>query len=995
MRRRIFATLLSLCLVLGLLPTAAFAQNAISYVALGDSITTGYGLGEGEQSFAEIIAAENGYELINLAEDGATSADLLDVIQNEANAATLENADLITITIGGNDLMGALYEYLAEETDNTPEAVKTALESADMATLSSFAGIIGGFAASEQCKAALEAFVKNFDESILALRTMNNDVSIIVINQYNPYSYLAAGMGSAAGMDSVVDAFDEVLSELNGKLDFYDGSFYDVADVYTAFQSAEENPCNASISISGVNLDFHPNAYGHTLIAETVSGMLKAITLPIDSLYVNGADLLAADNYTVECGAGRAVYNPDTNTLTLENAKITSGETQFEGETIGISVGGGLNIVLEGENSIIVDGENSTGIYTYGGLSISSVSNGSLKIISGGIGIYHSGSSLSISDCTLTIDTGEEGLDFGGGSDNNVTSIAGSYVTVNSRNSIAICNAMISITDSTVVATGGGAAAILALGNMTITDSTVTAHCTATNSVSAYYAGLRGFGSVEISGDSTVTATTRGRDGKISCGVFGRSVTLERGGTLTAEGEQAAVRANVGITVPDGYLPEGYSIRQVFNTCDADDDIYTIAEDGAEVTYTYEYILGGSSTDILTGAATSVILKEPAPVPDPDPDRPSHDRDDDDDRDPAATTESERNPDGSITTTVTRPDGTTVETTRNTDGSKEVVETQRDGTVITTATDTEGNEIKTTENTDGTSVVGVTRTDGSTSATTVDKDGLSVTVAALSEDAVARGQTGAVSLPMVAVTTASDLKSAPAVTLDLPASTAVKVEIPVENVTAGTVAVLVKADGTSEIVRTSVATADGVVLTLSGGETVKLVDNTKTFADVAGSFWGAEAVTFVTSRELFQGTGAATFDPNAPMDRAMIVTVLARLDGVDTTTGGAWYEAGAQWAMSNGISDGSGLDQDLTREQLAVMLYRYAQYKGYDVSAGEDANILSYADAFDVSEYAIPAMQWACGAGVISGKDGVLDPAGSATRAEVAAMLMRFCQFVL
>ena len=993
MRRRIFATLLSLCLVLGLLPTAAFAQNAISYVALGDSITTGYGLGEGEQSFAEIIAAENGYELINLAEDGATSADLLDVIQNEANAATLENADLITITIGGNDLMGALYEYLAEETDNTPEAVKTALESADMATLSSFAGIIGGFAASEQCKAALEAFVKNFDESILALRTMNNDVSIIVINQYNPYSYLAAGMGSAAGMDSVVDAFDEVLSELNGKLDFYDGSFYDVADVYTAFQSAEENPCNASISISGVNLDFHPNAYGHTLIAETVSGMLKAITLPIDSLYVNGADLLAADNYTVECGAGRAVYNPDTNTLTLENAKITSGETQFEGETIGISVGGGLNIVLEGENSIIVDGENSTGIYTYGGLSISSASNGSLEITSGGIGIYHSGSSLSISDCTLTIDTGEEGLDFGGGSDNNVTSIAGSYVTVNSRNSIAICNAMISITDSTVVATGGGAAAILALGNMTITDSTVTAHCTATNSVSAYYAGLRGFGSVEISGDSTVTATTRGRDGKISCGVFGRSVTLERGGTLTAEGEQAAVRANVGITVPDSYLPEGYSIRQVFNTCDADDDIYTIAEDGAEVTYTYEYILGGSSTDILTGAATSVILKEPAPVPDPDPDRPSHDRDDDDDRNPAATTESERNPDGSLTTTVTKPDGTTVETTRNPDGSKETVETKKDGTVVTTATDKDGNETKTTENPDGTSVVSVTRTDGSTSTTTVDKSGLSVTVAALSDSAAA--QTGTVSLPMPSVTAASDLDSAPAVTLDLPADTAVKVEIPVENVAAGTVAVLVTADGGSEIVKTSVATESGVVLTLSGGETVKLVDNTKTFADVAGSFWGAEAVTFVTSRELFQGTGAATFDPNAPMDRAMIVTVLARLDGVDTTTGGAWYEAGAQWAMSNGISDGSSLDQNLTREQLAVMLYRYAQYKGDDVSAGEDANILSYADAFDVSEYAIPAMQWACGAGVISGKDGALDPAGSATRAEVAAMLMRFCQFVL
>ena len=77
--------------------------------------------------------------MINLAERWRDLRRLLDVIQNEANAATLENADLITITIGGNDLMGALYEYLAEETDNTPEAVKTALESADMATLSSFA----------------------------------------------------------------------------------------------------------------------------------------------------------------------------------------------------------------------------------------------------------------------------------------------------------------------------------------------------------------------------------------------------------------------------------------------------------------------------------------------------------------------------------------------------------------------------------------------------------------------------------------------------------------------------------------------------------------------------------------------------------------------------------------------------------------------------------------------------------------------------------------
>ena len=185
-------------------------------------------------------------------------------------------------------------------------------------------------------------------------------------------------------------------------------------------------------------------------------------------------------------------------------------------------------------------------------------------------------------------------------------------------------------------------------------------------------------------------------------------------------------------------------------------------------------------------------------------------------------------------------------------------------------------------------------------------------------------------------------------------------------------------------------TTNGVVLTLSAGETVKIVDNTKTFADVADTFWGADAVAFASSRELFNGTSATDFSPNAPMNRAMIVTVLARLDGVDTTAGSTWYEAGVQWAVSSGISDGSGLDQNLTREQLATMLYRYAQYKGYDVSVGENTNILSYSDVSSVSEYAMEAMQWACGAGIIGGKDGMLDPAGNATRAEVATMLMRF-----
>ena len=120
MRKRILSTLLALCLALSLLPASALAAGGEqkSYVALGDSITTGYGLAEKEAGFARQVADSNGYTLTNLAKDGATSTDLLEVVKSEANADTLKNADLITVTIGGNDLMNALYAYLAEEYNN-------------------------------------------------------------------------------------------------------------------------------------------------------------------------------------------------------------------------------------------------------------------------------------------------------------------------------------------------------------------------------------------------------------------------------------------------------------------------------------------------------------------------------------------------------------------------------------------------------------------------------------------------------------------------------------------------------------------------------------------------------------------------------------------------------------------------------------------------------------------------------------------------------------
>ena len=154
------------------------------------------------------------------------------------------------------------------------------------------------------------------------------------------------------------------------------------------------------------------------------------------------------------------------------------------------------------------------------------------------------------------------------------------------------------------------------------------------------------------------------------------------------------------------------------------------------------------------------------------------------------------------------------------------------------------------------------------------------------------------------------------------------------------------------------------------------------------------------------GTGDTTFAPDVTTSRSMIAAILWRQagspaanDAVDFSdvAQGQWYSEAVRWAASEGIvggyGDGAfGTDDPITREQLAVMLYRFAQHQGYDVSVGEDTNILSYTDAQEISEYAVPALQWACGAGILQGDGAALSPQGQTTRAEAAAMLMRFCQ---
>ena len=161
------------------------------------------------------------------------------------------------------------------------------------------------------------------------------------------------------------------------------------------------------------------------------------------------------------------------------------------------------------------------------------------------------------------------------------------------------------------------------------------------------------------------------------------------------------------------------------------------------------------------------------------------------------------------------------------------------------------------------------------------------------------------------------------------------------------------------------------------------------FTDVPENAWYYGSVAYAYNNGLFAGTSDTTFSPDTAMTRQMIWMVLARMDGKAPDN----MDEARSWAMENGISDGSSPTNSITREQMATILYRYAQYKSFDTTQGGMA-IREFADYDSISEYALPALAWAVNAGLIQGSDHYIMPNGSATRAQVAAILMRFCQNV-
>ena len=164
------------------------------------------------------------------------------------------------------------------------------------------------------------------------------------------------------------------------------------------------------------------------------------------------------------------------------------------------------------------------------------------------------------------------------------------------------------------------------------------------------------------------------------------------------------------------------------------------------------------------------------------------------------------------------------------------------------------------------------------------------------------------------------------------------------------------------------------------------------FVDVSDNAWYASAVNYVVDKGLMNGTGEDKFSPNADTTRGMIVTVLARLDG-KSTAGTPWYAAGQRWAMEYEISDGTNMTGAITREQLVAMLFRYAVKNGLEAVTLSE-NLTQFTDASDISAWAVSAMQWAVGQGLIQGSNGQLRPQANASRAEVATILMRFCELM-
>lgn len=709
----------------------------------------------------------------------------------------------------------------------------------------------------------------------------------------------------------------------------------------------------SSVTIMVDDIEYTPNNDTTELRVEN-GDVTESTYKPMKQLWIDGKNMSVDENGVVECGeGGTASYNAASNTLTLTDAKITNGY-EVSGKTYGIYANGDLNIELTGTSTVESD-QLEASVYIDGDLTISGT--GSLEAKGGnaaGIRVYRN---LTVNSGSVTGSSSEgEGIDV---SDDLIVN-SGGIVSGTSSTYVGIC------CESSIIVNGG---TVFGTG----TDGIVSFECITVNGGT-------------VSGTGTGTGTGWGVD------TYGLTMT---GGTVTGKGENAAivgfgydiVEASEIINLPAGYLPEGYELQAVVvESYDGCSDAYAvIAPSGAKPVY-------DENNYTFTGAAKEVTLKD---WQGEDPEQPTTPSEPTTPIIPAVpTTPGKDASQQAVDKIESAQGGETVNvdlTTGKTELDKEVFE-ELSGKNATLEVKVPGGVTWTVNGKDIPAGADLTDLDLS-----VDMD--TGTIPAEAVNSVA-GEAGTVQL-----TVKNDGEFGFTMTLTAPVgakNAGLWANLYHYDEAAGklvyTASSLVDRDGYASL---PVGSAGQYALVLDGKS------HALPFTDLAAGAWYEDAVAYVYRHDLMSGFSEDTFGPNAALSRAQLCQILYNMEGRPAVTGsgsfsdladGAWYTDAVTWAASKGIVDGYGgglfgPDDNITREQLASILYRCAQARGDDVSVGEDTNILSYSDAADVAEYAVSAMQWACGAGVITGiSESALAPRGEATRSQTAAMLMRFCE---
>lgn len=362
-------------------------------------------------------------------------------------------------------------------------------------------------------------------------------------------------------------------------------------------------------------------------------------------------------------------------------------------------------------------------------------------------------------------------------------------------------------------------------------------------------------------------------------------------------------------------------------------------------------------------------------------------------------TEVTKNPDGSITETVTKSNGTVVESTKNSDGSKIVIERQKDGTVITREMTKAGDRTESVTKKDGSSLIHMKQKNGTALVIGVDSSGKLDAQIHLSEKSIAENPVYTLPIPHVSVP--HDARLAPTIQIATEQAKEITVTIPLEQGNPGMVPVLVDTNGVQRVLPKSFVQENGMTVHLKTPAVVRLVDKSKEFADVPATYWAKDSITFVTARGIYGGASNDMFEPQTHMTRGMLVKVLYNLEDHPKSSNtkrftdvksDAWYAEAIQWATEEGVVSGTEENtfepnQAITREQLAVVLHRYMKQP---VSSEK---VLHFQDADSVSTYAYEPLSWAIEQGIIQGEEGnILNPKGALNRAECAVILTRCLQ---